>query len=90
MAEGEDFGQEKPPLLVTVKRLLEEYPDGQIFKVCKCVIIQVLYVVPVYFNNLWFGQFKVCLKINCSHAVEVAKYDRDTRGAMPRSGLVDV
>ena len=37
MAEGEDFGQEKPPLLVTVKRLLDKYPDGQIFKVCRCV-----------------------------------------------------
>ena len=33
MAEGEEFGQRRPPLSVTIKQILERYPDGQIFKV---------------------------------------------------------
>jgi len=33
--EDEDgyFGQESPPLTDEIKEILEEYPDGQIFKV---------------------------------------------------------
>ena len=31
---GEQFGQRRPPLSVTIKAILERYPDGQIFKVC--------------------------------------------------------
>ena len=31
--EGEYFGQMPPPLSVTIKGILEKYPDGQIFKV---------------------------------------------------------
>ncbi len=27
------FGQRRPPLSVTITGILEEYPDGQIFKV---------------------------------------------------------
>ena len=27
------FGQRRPPLSVTIKAILERYPDGQIFKV---------------------------------------------------------
>ena len=34
------FGQETPPLTDEIKEILEEYPDGQIFKVS-----EVLYVV---------------------------------------------
>ena len=30
---GETFGQRRPPLSLTIKRILQEYPDGQIFKV---------------------------------------------------------
>ena len=30
---GEAFGQKRPPLSVTIKQILERYPDGQIFKV---------------------------------------------------------
>ena len=30
---GERFGQRRPPLSVTIKQILERYPDGQIFKV---------------------------------------------------------
>ena len=30
---GEQFGQRRPPLSVTIKGILERYPDGQIFKV---------------------------------------------------------
>ena len=30
---GEQFGQRRPPLSVTIKAILERYPDGQIFKV---------------------------------------------------------
>ena len=33
MAEGREFGQEQPPLSVYLKRILERYPGGQIFKV---------------------------------------------------------
>ena len=33
MAEGRKFGQEQPPLSVYLKRILERYPGGQIFKV---------------------------------------------------------
>ena len=29
------FGQEQVPLTDEIKGILEEYPDGQIFKVCK-------------------------------------------------------
>ncbi len=31
--EGGQFGQRRPPLSVTIKQILERYPDGQIFKV---------------------------------------------------------
>lgn len=34
---GEQFGQRRPPLSVTIKQILERYPDGQIFKVCAIV-----------------------------------------------------
>ena len=37
--EDEDdgyFGQEQVPLTDEIKEILEEYPDGQIFKVCEC------------------------------------------------------
>ena len=30
---GKDFGQERPPLSVTIRDILREYPSGQIFKV---------------------------------------------------------
>ena len=30
---GEKFGQKRPPLSVTIKQILDRYPDGQIFKV---------------------------------------------------------
>ena len=38
MAEDSDdddavFGPKNPPLYVTIKDILQEYPDGQIFKV---------------------------------------------------------
>ena len=39
--EDEDdgyFGQEQVPLTDEIKEILEEYPDGQIFKVCKHMI----------------------------------------------------
>ena len=39
--EDEDdgyFGQEQVPLTDEIKEILEEYPDGQIFKVCKQII----------------------------------------------------
>ena len=31
--QGEQFGQRRPPLSVTIKQILERYPDGQLFKV---------------------------------------------------------
>ena len=31
--KGDVFGQKRPPLSVTIKQILERYPDGQIFKV---------------------------------------------------------
>ena len=30
---GKKFGQREPPLSVTIRGILERYPDGQIFKV---------------------------------------------------------
>ncbi len=33
MTSRKKFGQRKPPLSVTIKGILERYPDGQIFKV---------------------------------------------------------
>lgn len=30
---GEDFGQKRPPLSKTIKKILQDYPSGQIFKV---------------------------------------------------------
>ena len=48
--QGEQFGQRRPPLSVTIKSILERYPDGQIFKVkhrldgvlliCLCMHVQ--------------------------------------------------
>ena len=38
ISEDEDdgyFGQEQVPLTDEIREILEEYPDGQIFKVCK-------------------------------------------------------
>ena len=32
-ALGRKFGQEKPPLYIAIKQILDRYPDGQIFKV---------------------------------------------------------
>ena len=32
--DGYYFGQEQVPLTDEIKEILEEYPDGQIFKVC--------------------------------------------------------
>ena len=36
-SEGHAFGQEQPPLYVTIQKILDKYPDGQIFKVCRGV-----------------------------------------------------
>ena len=33
------FGQEQVPLTDEIKEILQEYPDGQIFKVSNCVCI---------------------------------------------------
>ncbi|CAI8014099.1 Sacsin [Geodia barretti] len=30
--EGHAFGQRQPPLYVTIQKILDKYPDGQIFK----------------------------------------------------------
>ena len=32
------FGQQQVPLTDEIKEILEEYPDGQIFKVCSVII----------------------------------------------------
>jgi len=45
---GEQFGQRRPPLSVTIKAILERYPDGQIFKVARYT--QVL-ATCVYFRQ---------------------------------------
>jgi hypothetical protein len=31
--EGDEFGQKTPPLHTIIEKILERYPDGQIFKV---------------------------------------------------------
>ena len=36
--EGHTFGQKQPPLYVTIQKILDKYPDGQIFKVCYVAI----------------------------------------------------
>ena len=38
--ESEQFGQKRPPLSVTIKGILERYPDGQIFKVKRTAYMQ--------------------------------------------------
>ena len=30
---GNKFGQRQPPLYVSIQKILDKYPDGQIFKV---------------------------------------------------------
>ena len=40
MANPHAFGQRQPPLSVTIKSILERYPDGQIFKVIKLAILR--------------------------------------------------
>ena len=32
-SQGHTFGQRQPPLYVTIHKILDKYPDGQIFKV---------------------------------------------------------
>ena len=32
-SDGHTFGQRQPPLYVTIQKILDKYPDGQIFKV---------------------------------------------------------
>ena len=32
-SQGHTFGQRQPPLYVTIHKVLDKYPDGQIFKV---------------------------------------------------------
>ena len=32
-ARGRTFGQRQPPLYIAIQKILEKYPDGQIFKV---------------------------------------------------------
>ena len=36
--KGKSFGQKQPPLSVIINGILDKYPDGQIFKVCKKII----------------------------------------------------
>lgn len=36
-SDGFTFGQRQPPLYVTIQKILDKYPDGQIFKVCSAV-----------------------------------------------------
>ena len=31
--DGQTFGQRQPPLYVAIQKILDKYPDGQIFKV---------------------------------------------------------
>ena len=40
--EGEDFGQERPPLAVVIKGILQDYPSGQIFKVRSTLLAKVI------------------------------------------------
>lgn len=50
--EGEydgSFGQEQVPLTDEIKEILQEYPDGQIFKVCKQLIAT--YVLSLDMQN---------------------------------------
>ena len=32
-AGGSTFGQRQPPLYISIQKILDKYPDGQIFKV---------------------------------------------------------
>ena len=41
------FGQEQVPLTDEIKEILEEYPDGQIFKVCIYVHIVVVAITQL-------------------------------------------
>ena len=36
--DGHTFGQRQPPLYVTIGKILDKYPDGQIFKVSSQVV----------------------------------------------------
>ena len=44
---SEDFEQKTPPLSVTIKAILERYPDGQIFKVVVAIVYMHSYDINV-------------------------------------------
>ncbi len=50
---SEDFEQKTPPLSVTIKAILERYPDGQIFKV----------VVAIVYNYLYMHSYDINVKV---------------------------
>ena len=51
-SDGHTFGQRQPPLYVTIQKILDKYPDGQIFKVrnpwCVCIYIRTYLLAPIY------------------------------------------
>ena len=55
---GQHFGQRRPPLSVTIKAILERYPDGQIFKVC--LFKRTKHNCSTTKINLVHGYFSLC------------------------------
>ena len=58
VSNGNGFGQRRPTLSVTIKRILERYPDGQIFKVEKTAQLHRYIATP---NSTAWGSI-LCVK----------------------------
>jgi len=52
------FGQEQVPLTDEIKEILEEYPDGQIFKVC--IYTLHTYVYPLLYSGFLLRGPNIC------------------------------
>ena len=60
---GQHFGQRRPPLSVTIKAILERYPDGQIFKVCRYIATRLRFWLRTCSGTTFFffaGNYSEC------------------------------
>ena len=50
--DGHTFGQRQPPLYVTIGKILDKYPDGQIFKVSAQVVLNQSCIWPCIYSTI--------------------------------------
>ena len=60
------FGQRQPPLYVAIQKILDKYPDGQIFKV------QIYYIIIFLFRYIILHIYSIY------HRVCISRDERDS------------